>query len=134
MNVSLQRRLPFSVEGDPLGNSQRQEKSGFYKGRKATLLIKGGCTKLVQMTGVNLGMKRVCSKSNSLAPLANIGKLEVVFLEEDNKYRSCRHFFPLINVTGLSVKPSLIHSCIVIAQGTQRLEREWMWRNGTAQH
>lgn len=85
MNVSLQRCLPFSVEGDPLGKSQRQEKSGFYKDRKNTLLIKGGCTKLVQMTGVSLGMKHICSKTNSLAPLANTGKLEVDCLEKDDK-------------------------------------------------
>lgn len=77
--MSLQRCLPFSAEGDPLENSQRQEKPGVYRDRKNTLVIKGGCTKLVQMTGVSLEMKHICSKANSLAPLANIGKLEVVF-------------------------------------------------------
>lgn len=65
---------------------QRQEKHFSDKRR---------LTKLVQMTGVSLEMKHICSKANSLAPLANIGKLEVVFFGKKIwEIKESQTFFP----------------------------------------
>jgi len=113
--------------------SHKDRKNLGFTDRKNILLIKGGCAKLVQMTGVSSGTKHICSKTNSLGSISQqptLGNWRWSFWKKIiNKGVTGIFFF--INARGLSVKPSLIHSCIAVAQITQRLERECMWRNRT---